>query len=237
MSPTFDSNFRTSSDNSHSVAFIGLGPVMASSDTQNVVNSSQSIGEPSPVDVHANQNSTASAGNGTAPTISQTNDTTLASSNAENPPAVAASIESIDSHSNSHDTLPEDDAGSRALSALNSSTTSELANGNSVSTEQSEENGSGELEVLKDSTNIHEDSTAGDSNVGSDTDTSRADSTEQSKDAQGNIIRSGSIKKPTTFKSVSITKSFLAKTAAVPPAAKVGDKGRSIITCRCNRFS
>lgn len=55
-------------------------------------------------------------------------------------------------------------------------------------------------------------------NVGSDTD-SRADSGDQGK-------MSSSLKKPASFKTVSVTKAFLAKaaTTAAPAASKVGDK-------------
>jgi len=59
-----------------------------------------------------------------------------------------------------------------------------------------------------------------DASGGSDTDTS--------KDAKGIAAghgRSNSVKKPTSFKSVSVTKNFLAKTVTAP-APKVGDKGK-----------
>lgn len=58
---------------------------------------------------------------------------------------------------------------------------------------------------------------------GSDTDTSKPDGT---KDSAGGHMRSHSVKKPTTFKSVSVTKSFLAKAAAGGPNIKPGDKRR-----------
>jgi hypothetical protein len=58
-----------------------------------------------------------------------------------------------------------------------------------------------------------------DASGGSDTDTS--------KEAKGTAIghvRSNSVKKPTSFKSVSVTKNFLAKTVTAP-TPKIGDKG------------
>ena len=66
---------------------------------------------------------------------------------------------------------------------------------------------------------------------GSDTDTSRADLAELSeKDVREGIrhARSNSVKKPISFKAVSVTKSFLAKaTAGSPPASKGNtDKGK-----------
>jgi hypothetical protein len=45
------------------------------------------------------------------------------------------------------------------------------------------------------------------------------------KDAKGHV-RSGSVKKPTSFKSVSVTKNFLAKAATAQPVVRTGDKGR-----------
>jgi hypothetical protein len=45
------------------------------------------------------------------------------------------------------------------------------------------------------------------------------------KDAKGHV-RSGSVKKPTSFKSVSVTKNFLAKAATAQPVIRSGDKGR-----------
>lgn len=54
---------------------------------------------------------------------------------------------------------------------------------------------------------------------GSDTDSSRPDGVDSSKDNYGHV-RSNSIKKPATFKSVSVTKSFLAKAATSSPAPK-----------------
>jgi hypothetical protein len=63
-----------------------------------------------------------------------------------------------------------------------------------------------------------------DASGGSDTDTS--------KDAKGTATghaRSNSVKKPTSFKSVSVTKNFLAKTVTAP-TPKMGDKGESSLS-------
>jgi hypothetical protein len=62
---------------------------------------------------------------------------------------------------------------------------------------------------------------------GSDTDTSRNDGL---KDTAGGHARSNSVKKPATFKSVSVTKNFLAKTAVGGPNIKSNDKGKRIQT-------
>jgi hypothetical protein len=53
---------------------------------------------------------------------------------------------------------------------------------------------------------------------GSDTDSGR-------KDSSAGHIRSNSVKKPTTFKSVSVTKSFLAKVVTGAQVARPGEKG------------
>ena len=69
-----------------------------------------------------------------------------------------------------------------------------------------------------------------DSSVGSDTDTSKAEAADLiGKDnADGkHHVRSGSVKKPTTFKAVSVTKNFLAKagTGSTIASKAGGDKG------------
>lgn len=63
-----------------------------------------------------------------------------------------------------------------------------------------------------------------DASGGSDTDTSKGESTNQLQDTANRHVRANSMKKPTAFKSVSVTKNFLAK-AAPSPAARAGDKG------------
>lgn len=47
------------------------------------------------------------------------------------------------------------------------------------------------------------------------------------KDAKGHV-RSGSVKKPTSFKSVSVTKKFLANAATAQPVVRTGEKGRIV---------
>ncbi|TID26009.1 hypothetical protein E2P81_ATG03786 [Venturia nashicola] len=49
----------------------------------------------------------------------------------------------------------------------------------------------------------------------------------EAKDAKGHV-RSGSVKKPTSFKSVSVTKNFLAKAATAQPIVRPGEKGSTI---------
>lgn len=63
----------------------------------------------------------------------------------------------------------------------------------------------------------------GDASGGSDTDISRPGSVDQAKRPAGHL-RTNSVKKPASFKSVSVTKNFLAKSAVSTPAARPGDK-------------
>jgi hypothetical protein len=61
---------------------------------------------------------------------------------------------------------------------------------------------------------------------GSDTDTSKQDGLGRKDGASGHN-RSNSVKKPASFKSVSVTKNFLAKAAVgAVPSARPGDKGK-----------
>lgn len=63
---------------------------------------------------------------------------------------------------------------------------------------------------------------------GSDTDTSKGDSTERFKDGNSLHIRSNSMKKPLSFKAVSVTKNYLAKTGAnaLSAAKSMGEKSK-----------
>lgn len=64
---------------------------------------------------------------------------------------------------------------------------------------------------------------AGEGSVGSDTDISRPGSVDPAKQPGGHL-RTNSVKKPASFKSVSVTKNFLAKSVAATPVARPGDK-------------
>jgi hypothetical protein len=64
-----------------------------------------------------------------------------------------------------------------------------------------------------------------DASGGSDTDTSKPDGFGR-KDGLAGHNRSNSVKKPTSFKSVSVTKNFLAKAAVATPVSRVAEKGR-----------
>ncbi|KAF2708791.1 hypothetical protein K504DRAFT_433312 [Pleomassaria siparia CBS 279.74] len=63
-----------------------------------------------------------------------------------------------------------------------------------------------------------------DASGGSDTDISRPGSVDQAKERGEGHLRSNSMKKPTSFKSVSVTKNFLAKSAVTTPVVRPGEK-------------
>ena len=75
----------------------------------------------------------------------------------------------------------------------------------------------------------------GDGSGGSDTDTSKGDGSENHRDGVAQHSRSASIKKPVSFKPVSVTKNFLAKTATAVPSLRGGDKGSDKITA-CDNY-
>lgn len=64
----------------------------------------------------------------------------------------------------------------------------------------------------------------GEASGGSDTDISRPGSVDQAKDRATGHLRSNSVKKPASFKSVSVTKNFLAKSAVSTPSPRPGEK-------------
>lgn len=80
---------------------------------------------------------------------------------------------------------------------------------------------------------------AADGSIGSDTDTGgplRSENTNKDGSNAQHHTRSNSVKKPTTFKAVSVTKNFLAKAGApTTPAAKTnGENGNVEMCCRCD---
>ncbi|KAK5121482.1 hypothetical protein LTR85_005315 [Meristemomyces frigidus] len=92
--------------------------------------------------------------------------------------------------------------------------------------EQSIEVQGGLPNVLQDANSGEEGSA--DHGANSDTDGSKGDSTEQKKEGNHHV-RTNSVKKPTTFSRVSVTKSFMAKTASpTPAAAAIGSKPNAL---------
>lgn len=64
----------------------------------------------------------------------------------------------------------------------------------------------------------------GEGSVESDTDISRPGSVDPAKQPGGHVRTNSSVKKPAAFKSVSVTKNFLAKSAVAAPMARPGEK-------------
>ena len=198
---------------------------MASSGTQDEVNQSQSVGDSSSIDVHASQLNTDSADSGAIPSTSTIN-TDLSHPLQDHAPT-AASTESASHQAHEHTDGVSDGKMVYGTSMLNGDRDSQAE---SRYQENSQEPGlgGGERETSADERSVS--NSHPDPNVGSDTDTSRADGAEQGNDGQDKIYRLGAMKKPTSFKSVSVTKSFLAKTASTPPTmtVKIGEKSPAV---------
>lgn len=206
---------------------------MAEQVSHNVVNNPESTSDSSPlVDVAANHTTTTAAGTGNPTSTTDA----LDSSKTQNTSAVDANGA----------TLTEGkaiDAGKAAAEPSAGDVVAQPADGAStappVETNEEKNNGKlgpqlangvagraspGELAVEDSAAQ----DTSADPSVTSDTDIGRAETLTQDKDGKRHV-RTTSVKKPTTFSKVSVSKNFLAKTATTAPAAsKIGDKGKTI---------
>ena len=214
-----------SNSNHDLTAQTAQGTVMAEQVSHNVVDNSESMGE-SPVDVAANQTNTTSAEYGTTTTeyFDNTISSTLEASQAANEHAVqtislSASMqpeaqvlsEAEPSAGDAEGLFNEADIvlDSTALEDSNAEY-AQLVNGIHDVATPGEDEGMREGSV--------------DVSLNSDTEGSRGDASEMKKDDKHHV-RSNSVKKPTTFSKVSVTKNFLAKSAtATPPLVKAGEK-------------
>lgn len=202
---------------------------MAEQISQDVVKDAQSMSTSVPIDDTAKPSKTTPAGNGNHSATS----TTLQ----ENPTIETPALSSIETSTNdSESSAIKDEVLVRRhdLSQLHT-LSNDYLQPPSVSLQDLKDGGR-PLEDVKslllngDSANqsASEDATgdnpANDVSGGSDTDTSR-ELADAVKDASGRHTRSNSTKKPTSFKSVSVTKNFLAKTAVSTPLGK-NEKGR-----------
>ena len=80
----------------------------------------------------------------------------------------------------------------------------------------------------RESAEVPAEHTGIDGSVGSDTETGKFIASDASLKDSSEVkhhARSNSVKKPTTFKAVSVTKNFLAKANPAPAAKSNGDKG------------
>ncbi|KAL1652143.1 hypothetical protein SLS58_000268 [Diplodia intermedia] len=174
---------------------------MAEQITHDVVNEAQSMGGPSPIDVNATTTNDSSAG--AAPDTNFSNQDQLATSSTN------ASLPSVPE---SKTNPSESNDAAKPSPVTDESQKQPATDAVSETPKDSTPNGTASpLPSLDDPSGTQ---SAADTSGGSDTDTSRA----------GKDGTKSTIKKPTSFKSVSVTKHFLAKTAVATPA-KVGEKG------------
>jgi hypothetical protein len=211
--------------------------VMAEQITHDVVDQTQSMSDASLVDVNANPSTTTTAGNGQA-NAHHIPDSHYSASN--DPPTIAASFDVARDSSIAPSSV---DAGSiqeaqrsddvrMILPHQQGSLSSYVQNqmNHDPSSDHDEAVADQVIivqEDMGDAVGVLDAATRGgalDASGGSDTETSKADSVEQREQGMGHV-RSNSVKKPTTFKTVSVTKNFLAKSVAVGQASKApGDK-------------
>ncbi|KAF2129532.1 hypothetical protein P153DRAFT_291331 [Dothidotthia symphoricarpi CBS 119687] len=178
--------------------------VMAEQVTNDVVKEAQSVGHAAPTDDTASTTSS-SAANGEPPSGPNTTTTSSLST------SVASAA----------DALADDARGSekdQASAATQTSDERTLSDAAQPETKDAHLNGdSGEHSGAESQ------QAPGDVSGGSDTDISRPGSVDPSKEAAGHV-RASLAKKPSTFKSVNVTKTFLAKSAVSTPVARLGDK-------------
>ncbi|KIV99581.1 uncharacterized protein PV09_08758 [Verruconis gallopava] len=188
---------------------------MAESVAHDVVKEAQSVGpHHQPSDDLANTSNELSAGNGQATTSTITTNATTTTTTT---PESAASSEH--SPNNAHDSNRDAHvAESAAATAEGGSAADQPAAKGSAEADGSDKKGGS-----ASASNLSDGVAQGlaDASGGSDTDTSRADTGKE--DGKGHS-RTGSLKKPTTFKPVSVTKSFLAKSLSASPVPRAGDK-------------
>lgn len=179
---------------------------MAEQVTNDVVKEAQSVGRPAPIDEPASTtNSSAVNGeqpSGPANTNSKSSDTS-ASTNATTEPASTAGAQAS---ANGHGLAASAPNDAKQSAPVAKDRSEALQNG-----DVGEQSGAESVLVN------------GDAVSGSDTDISRPGSVDPSKQETGHV-RTSSTKKPAAFKSVSVTKSFLAKSAASTPSASPGLK-------------
>ncbi|PSN62075.1 hypothetical protein BS50DRAFT_638655 [Corynespora cassiicola Philippines] len=175
---------------------------MAEQITHDVVKEAQSMGGPSPIDDTATSTSN-TAGDGGAPSGPTNAKPTTSEAHSTSTNATNATTTQADSVQ-----APGKDGADTASTGTESAKESkeQIVNGDS-----GEQSASESLQAV------------GDASGGSDTDISRPGSVDQSKRAGGHL-RSNSVKRPASFKSVSVTKNFLAKSAVSTPPARAGEK-------------
>lgn len=204
---------------------------MASSSTQDAVNTSQSMGDSSSIDVHAHETNTAAAVAGALPAQSTNTESQVIESQQQEQALQGdpnAAFDSSAEGSSHHNATQQNEAAHASNQLANGETIHALDAAKSAGqSDRVDPNLHIEHGHLSDEHALVDPHS--DMSVGSDTEHSRADSVDHGRDALSGNWRLSSVKKPTSFKAVSVTKAFLAKTATAPPSAKAGDKGLSLL--------
>lgn len=225
-----DSNTASLSDtnsNKDLTAETAQETVMAEQVSHNVVNYSESTGD-ALVDVAANQTTVPSADYGTTPEYFPETKNILETSQAANEYAIPA-------NNFTSSMQPEIQAISEAEPSAGEAVG--IVTGADIVPDSTALDNSG-ADYVQFVNGIHDTTSPGDGpaddgsmregsvdvSVNSDTEGSRGDASDLKKDEKHHV-RTNSVKKPTTFSKVSVTKNFLAKSATTaPPVVKPGDK-------------
>ncbi|ORY09658.1 hypothetical protein BCR34DRAFT_589136 [Clohesyomyces aquaticus] len=204
------------SDKAPRVADTVLQIVMAEQITHDVVKEAQSMGGPSPIDDPATATNN-DAGDGEAPS-----DSTTANTNPSDTLSKTSS-NATSTHADQVDSASTSDKTGGPVSDTPAVPTNIQPRSDAEPTDAKEPlvNGdSGDHSGPEDATQH----AIGEASGGSDTDISRPGSVDQAKERAGGHLRSNSLKKPAAFKSVSVTKNFLAKSAVSTPSIRPGEK-------------
>lgn len=210
--------------------------VMAEQITQDVVKEAQSVGNALPIDDTATTTKSSAGDGATSSDPTTTEPKPSQSSAAASPPATSTSLSQVDGKPVSDNVdgdvaVRHPECGNEVKGILtwqapaahsaeqpnttvieSNKTKPELVNGDSA-----------EHSAVEDSAQH----APADASGGSDTDISRPGSVDPSKERPSGHLRANSLKKPASFKSVSVTKNFLAKSAVTAPSARPGEKGMS----------
>ncbi|CAN9196968.1 unnamed protein product [Alternaria alternata] len=179
--------------------------VMAEQVANDVVKEAQSVGRSAPIDDSASTTNTPAV-NGEPPSGTATTKTTTSEASSTKPILNGADAPSADS------------------AHVSDKTQGHAAAGESKQPDASrQESRQPHLNGLSSEHLAAESQAVADASGGSDTDISRPGSVDQSK-RDGTHVRTNSTAKKQPFKSVSVTKSFLAKTVPSTPAARPGEK-------------
>ncbi|KAF9739563.1 hypothetical protein PMIN04_010777 [Paraphaeosphaeria minitans] len=202
------------SDREPPAATTDLHIVMAEQITRDVVKEAQSVGGPAPIDDTASTTND-SAGNGEVPSGPNPRDSSPSdeptTTNATNPAKTANAARPSVSADGGIDNASAETPDHQVILDMPSNEKKEpLVNGDASESSATESQNA-----------------LGEGSVGSDTDISRPGSVDPAKQPGGHLRTNSSVKKPAAFKSVSVTKNFLAKSAVAAPVARPGDKGPS----------